>query len=139
MGQYHLIVNKTRREFLDPHSCGDGLKLMEFGCSGMGTMTALTLLLAAHDGRGGGDFQMEDSPVTGSWAGDEIVIAGDYGESRGEPGSHTEGLDDLQVDDDESPTLYDIAREHFEDVGPKVMQVLKGDAYLADKMRTPWN
>ena len=28
MGQYYKVVNKTKKEFLDPHSFGHGAKLM---------------------------------------------------------------------------------------------------------------
>lgn len=88
MGQYHLITNLDRREFLHPHGLGHGLKLWEFIPSGIGPMQALGLLLACSNNRGGGDFsskwhgQGEDlSPeVTdfiGRWAGDRIAIVGD--------------------------------------------------------------
>ncbi len=59
MGQYHYVCNLDKHEFLHPHKFGDGLKLMEFGAGGPGTMTGLALLLAASngpDGRGGGDW-----------------------------------------------------------------------------------
>ena len=84
MGQYHYICNKTKHEYLNPHGFGDGLKLMEFGMSMGGTMTALAILLASCNGRGGGDARIDpDHPlieVVGSWAGDEIAIIGDYHE-----------------------------------------------------------
>ena len=56
MGQYHYVANIDMREYLHPHVMGDGLKLMEFGPSGGGTMLGLALLLACSNGRGGGDF-----------------------------------------------------------------------------------
>ena len=77
MGQYYKVVNLDKKEWLNPHQLGDGLKLMEFGQSTNGTMTALAILLANSNGRGGGDFKQE-SPLIGSWAGNRIVIAGDY-------------------------------------------------------------
>lgn len=64
MGQYHMPVCVDTMEQINPHRFGDGLKLMEFGCSGSGTMAALGLLL-------GGE---------GRWAGKRIVIVGDYAE-----------------------------------------------------------
>ena len=78
MGQYHILVNLTKKEFVYPHQIGNGLKLLEqvgFECS---TATALTMLIAASNGRGGGDF--EEHPLVGSWAGDKIAFVGDYGE-----------------------------------------------------------
>ena len=31
MGQYFKVLNLDKKEYLHPHCCGDGLKLMEFG------------------------------------------------------------------------------------------------------------
>lgn len=104
MGQYHYTVNWDRREYLDPHRFGDGLKLMEFGNSSGGTMLGLAVLLASSNqggARGGGDLHpwhggpgyegRENSfivseayeerlmkHVVGRWAGDRISVLGDY-------------------------------------------------------------
>ena len=57
MGQHHRLVNMDRREFLDCHALGDGLKLAEQVSSGPGGVaSALLVLLAASNGRGGGDL-----------------------------------------------------------------------------------
>jgi len=80
MGQYHVVVNLDKHEYLFPHRLGDGLKLMEFGNSAGGVMTALAILLAVSNGRGGGDLDAE-SPLIGSWGGDRIAIVGDYAEA----------------------------------------------------------
>lgn len=86
MGQYHKTVNLDKREFINPHKLGDGLKLLEqCGWSPGGTNDALHLLLACSSGRGGGDFQ-SDSPLIGSWAGDRIAVIGDYAEPDDIPG-----------------------------------------------------
>jgi hypothetical protein len=79
MGQYYIIINRDKKQFVHPHRFGDGLKLLEFGCSATGTLTALAVLLASGNGRGGGDLRSEN-PIIGSWAGDRIVVAGDYGD-----------------------------------------------------------
>ncbi len=93
MGQYHKVVNLDKREFLHPHKFDDGLKLLEFGCSSDGTMTALAILLAASckgGARGGGDV---DAPkVAGRWAGDRIAIIGDYAEADDVPGVNAEEI-----------------------------------------------
>jgi hypothetical protein len=60
MGQYHLVVNLDRKEFIHPHRFGDGLKLLEFGCSADGTLTGLAILLACSNGRGGGDLHLAE-------------------------------------------------------------------------------
>ena len=70
-------MNLDKKEYIHPHRFGDGLKLTEFGPSGDGTMFALAVLLADGNGRGSGDVHSDD-PIIGSWAGDRIVVAGDY-------------------------------------------------------------
>jgi hypothetical protein len=102
MGQYHLVANLDKREFLYPHEFGDGFKLMEFGQSSGGTLTGLAILLAASNGRGGGDFfdtttSLEHHP--GCWAGDRIAIIGDYFEDGDVPGLTLEDMADLWSDD----------------------------------------
>jgi hypothetical protein len=105
MGQYYVIVNVTKKQFIDPHSFGDGAKLLEFCSSTEGMLLALSALLADGNGRGGGDifcsqYRKEEakyfkkkiktfpnvtkfnSSLIGSWAGDRIVIAGDYADPR---------------------------------------------------------
>lgn len=76
MGQYHKVYNKTKNECLNAHKFGQGLKLVEqIGFEGS-VADVLFLLLANSNGRGGGDF--EDHDIIGRWAGDEIVVQGDY-------------------------------------------------------------
>ena len=107
MGQYYLIVNLDKKQYLHPHRCGDGLKLLEFGCSATGTLTALAILLADGNGRGGGDLRSEN-PVIGSWAGDRIVIAGDYadeGKFTGDPASN----------------LYAVAGKEYQDISRQAL------------------
>ena len=89
MGQYHYVCNLDKREYIDPHKLGDGLKLMEFGNSAGGVMTAVSILLAACNGRGGGDLRADDHPyaaLIGSWAGHRLAIIGDYCEAGDIPG-----------------------------------------------------
>jgi hypothetical protein len=77
MGQYHLVLNKTRKEFIHAHKLNSGLKLCEQIGWFKSPSTALFLLLANSNGRGGGD--VADHSYVGRWAGDEIVVQGDYG------------------------------------------------------------
>jgi hypothetical protein len=136
MGQYYITVNLDRREYLYPHKLGDGLKLMEFGCSSHGTLMALAVLLASGNGRGGGDCR-SDSPMIGSWAGNRIVIAGDYGDpgkfvepltlAEGQTGLEP-GLPSQQTDtteDGEAPNLYQHAKAHFTDISLDIRKVLE--------------
>ncbi len=80
MGQYYKIVNVKKKQYLDPHTFGDGSKLMEFSSNSIGVLAGLSILLADGNGRGGGDLHSENE-IIGSWSGDNIVIAGDYADT----------------------------------------------------------
>jgi len=90
VGQYYVIVNLDKREYLDPHAFGNGMKLLEFGVDGTSVMTGLAILLASSNGQGGGDLHVPEGSewedVPGRWAGDRIVVAGDYDDREGSPG-----------------------------------------------------
>ncbi|MBK6639643.1 MAG: hypothetical protein IPG34_19670 [Rhodocyclaceae bacterium] len=68
-----------KMEFVHPHTLGDGLKLLEMGSGGPGIGTAMILLMAdkAREYRGGGD-PSHGAFVLGSWAGDRVMLVGDY-------------------------------------------------------------
>lgn len=118
MGQYYIAVNLDKKQVVNPHACGDGAKLLEFGLSASGMMSAIAILLADGNGRGGGDLfggkcqtcdghgymrrkngqprrrngmsvgcktchfvgRVPAPEIVGSWAGDRVVICGDYGD-----------------------------------------------------------
>jgi hypothetical protein len=146
MGQYYKVINVSKKEYIHPHNFGDGMKLMEFGCSGQGTMTALALLLSSGNGRGGGDMRSGDS-IIGSWAGDNIVIAGDYDDAG--------KYDDLEVvdkifcrgatcgvltpaecqnDNKDSKNLYTVAEESYKNISVKVLKVMLEDEWLRNNI-----
>jgi hypothetical protein len=79
MGQYHKVYNVDKREMIHGHHIHNGLKLVEQIGHDRSTSTALFLLLANSNGRGGGD--VEDHEFIGRWAGDRIVVQGDYAEA----------------------------------------------------------
>lgn len=113
MGQYYMVVDLDRREYVHPHRLGSGLKLWEI-CAG-NLPRVLAYLLRGSTGRGGGDprvpyqrFQDEDGdvdwaaldeaiaerfPNEGRWAGDRVVIVGDYDESEAFGGLYREVQD----------------------------------------------
>jgi len=133
VGQYYYIINLDKRQYLHPHKFGDGLKLMEFGNSAEGTMTGLAVLLADGNGRGGGDIQSDDS-IVGSWAGDRIVIAGDYADGgKFLPKDATQ--EELQkiADDNysqgynkpENVTLHVYAAAKFKDISDDVIRAIR--------------
>jgi hypothetical protein len=152
MGQYHYVCNIDKREFLHPHKFGDGLKLMEFGPSPSGTMMGLALLLAASNGRGGGDWhawvdgvgyhsadtygadrtldvdkataEQLSAEVPGRWAADRIAIYGDYCEPT-----------DKGVDVAGTPWGDD---KGWTDISEMVLAAMKLDYYLAQDVRAAW-
>lgn len=109
MGQYWKPVNLDKKEYVDPHKLGAGLKLWEQLVSHPGTSAALVILCAAMpEVRGGGDLDLaknwhgpertfpehnatpgpmpESYPTIaartiGRWAGDRIALIGDYAEN----------------------------------------------------------
>ena len=146
MGQYHLILNLDRQQFLEPHAFGDGAKLMEFGTESQGTMTALAILLARDNGLGGGDLHLPentpDADLIGSWAGSRISIVGDYGPPE----------DVLEVDrtaffasvagrqfaeryPNRQPNLYQVAQAIYENVSDRAIRLLQLDPSGAGKLR----
>lgn len=114
MGQYYYVINLDKKQFLHPHRFGDGLKLLEFGCSSNGTMTGLAILLADGNNRGGGDLH-SDKPIIGSWAGDRIIISGDYADNA--PGQES--------------SWHDIAATSFEEISAPVIEALCEDEWIA--------
>jgi hypothetical protein len=143
MGQYHKVVNLDKREFLDPHQLGCGLKAWEQLANHPGTATALLILLATGQGKGGGDLDVDvgwhgstrweqenvndPPPVThdvsyiGRWAGDRITMVGDYGEQG-----------DIQADRRiNTGKIYDlcIPAVHLEKYPEEYEHVDKSDLY----------
>jgi len=120
MGQYYYTVNLDKKQYIHPHRFGDGLKLLEFGCSGQGTMAGLAILLADGNGRGGGDLR-SDHPIIGSWAGDRIVVTGDYADA----GKHGAS---------EASTLYEAIQNDYAwtDISYQVIEALMDDDYLSE-------
>jgi len=145
MGQYYYVVNLDKREYLYPHKFGDGLKLCEFGASGCGTMLGLAVLLSNGNGGGGGDIDSDDE-IIGSWAGDRIVLAGDYGDC-GRFIPNDVSLETLRriarksfsegYQQPERVNLHHLAQVEWTDISDRVLAALKQDEYLAENLRTP--
>ena len=121
MGQYYKIVNIKKKQYITPHTFGDGAKLMEFGMSRNGVLTGLAILLADGNGRGGGDLG-SDNPIVGSWAGDNIVVAGDYADD----GKFVKEID---------KNLYSVASNQGEDISLKVLDALFDDTWFFEEFR----
>lgn len=81
MGQYFVVCNLDKKEFVHPHKLGSGLKLWEQLAAHPGTGAALIVLCASlPQERGGGDLAVNraSKKYIGRWAGDRIAIIGDY-------------------------------------------------------------
>jgi hypothetical protein len=121
MGQYYKIVNIKKKQYITPHTFGDGSKLMEFSMSANGVLAGLAILLADGNGRGGGDLGSKND-IVGSWAGDNIVAAGDYADA----GKFVKEPDQ---------TLYELAGSEGEDISIKVLDALFDDSYYFSEFR----
>ena len=115
MGQFFLVVNTDKKEYLMPHNFGSGLKFMEFTVDGCGVMHGLAHLLAQSS-----DGVAIDAPeITGRWIGDNVVIVGDYDESK----------------------LFDLAQDCYENISNKVICHMAEDRYVRDTLvlRRRWD
>lgn len=85
MGQYYIIANVDKKEYIRTYDFGDLAKLMEFAYPGNpGTVTAaLCILLADGNGLGSGDLH-SSNPIIGSWKYNRVVVAGDYADPNPE-------------------------------------------------------
>ena len=110
MGQYHKLFNLDKKQFVHARRIGNGLKLMEQCGFEKSTASALWLLLAASNGRGGGDAKPH--PLIGTWAGDRIAVIGDYANT-----------DDIVGMD--AKAIY--AEEGFTDISDQVKQMLDAE------------
>jgi hypothetical protein len=140
MGQYHKVFNLDAKQKVNPHACDDGIKLMEFGSSAYGTLSAMALLLAK-----GAGYQ-------GPWAGQRIVVSGDYAdEGRFVPETHAhlnlysydqndeesegeeqEGGESAQ---DERPDRYAEASDIARSLGASVLR--EGHPFVTKSRRAP--
>mgnify|MGYP001570892821 FL=1 len=68
MGQYFLLVNLDKKEVISPHKLGGGLKLYEWMMNE--TARVFPFVMACGDDDGGA--------IRGRWAGDKVILAGDY-------------------------------------------------------------
>jgi hypothetical protein len=126
MGQYFKVVNVKKREYINPHMFNDGMKLMEFGMSAGGTLTALAVLLADGNGRGGGDLNSSNE-IVGSWAGDPIVIAGDYADDG-----------KFLPADKQDTTLYSVVDVEGKDISHLVLDALMEDPWFREDFIKNW-
>lgn len=107
MGQYHILVNLDKREYVHPHELGLGLKQYEHTGFEGSLSDAMYLLSMSSPESGGGDFPKIEN-VSGRWCGDRIVIVGDYTPENAIP----------NVPD--SHTLYEIAIANYTNISDSI-------------------
>jgi len=78
MGQYYVLVNLTKKEIVCPWCIGGFAKLWEWCVNKQAGI--LPFLLRKSSEGGGGDIKKEYE-TAGRWAGDNVVLIGDYDES----------------------------------------------------------
>jgi len=81
MGQYFVLVNLDKKERVEPYPIGCGAKLWEW-CANDGPKLIPFLLRRSNEGGGGDDHDRDQHKYCGHWAGDRIVLVGDYDESK---------------------------------------------------------
>lgn len=119
MGQYHLIVNLNKREYIDPITLGGGMKAIEQLLNPSTTPAAMFMLMVCPTPRGGGDLRRSD--VAGRWHGDKVVIVGDYAQD----GDFTAG-NGVEAGGNESK-LFGHAYSEFTDISDEVIEGLIGE------------
>lgn len=128
MGQYYMIVNVDKKEYISPHDFDCGMKLMEFAnpvYTGK-IMSALAILLADGNGRGCGDLH-SNNPIIGSWKFNRIVVAGDYADPV-----------NPDLPEEQQVSLYHIAQEEYTNVSIPVLLAMADDSYTAEKFAEYW-
>ena len=102
MGQYHSLVNFDKKEYLAPRSLGLGAKQWEHQSDSefpiCGSLSdALYILAMTSPYRGGGDMPL--TQISGRWAGDRVMVLGDYTEDSDLPAEMAGGSLDALVFD----------------------------------------
>lgn len=76
MGQYYKLVNVDKHEYVEPWPLGGIAKFVEW-CTCPHALV-IPYLIGLCNGHGGGDIQPEGKKYLGRWAGNRIMLVGDY-------------------------------------------------------------
>ena len=129
MKQWYMVVNFTKKEYIDPNKHGSTRGLWAQVSQKYGTGSALLLLLACSNERGDGD--LKDHPtekVVGRWAGDIVIVVGDCAETE----------DVSTVDVQEFNQDYGEGGDKFTDISELVREVFEDNLlvrYIGDDWR----
>ena len=114
MGQYHKLINITKKEYVVGHDIGIMSKHYEqIGFEGSMADVFYCLMIAqGNDNRGGGD--VSGHKFIGRWTGDDVAIVGDY---------YTDDLGDNH----KYHCLYDIVEtdKDYKNISPSIRSMLK--------------
>lgn len=110
MGQYFLIVNTNKKQYLSGNSFGEGVADLQI-VSGYHAQ-ALALLMCKMD-----DVRNTEGTLLGIWSGDAVIAAGEYAE----PDKYS-----IKTSTEKEPerNLYKMAKAEFEDIGYKALATL---------------
>lgn len=118
MGQYFLLVNVDRKEYVDPFFVGggSGYKLWEW-CTNNTTRVIPFLIRKSSSIGCGGDLLSDSYKYAGRWAGDRIVLVGDYDDSG----------------------LFTVAEDSYENISKEVREEFNRFIEVDDlKLSTSW-
>ena len=107
MGQYHILYNIDNDEYVHPHRLGMGLKQREHLGGDASLADVLYMLVMTSPHRGGGD--LPETLISGRWAGDRVVVLGDYTEDNDIRGTRNAGT--FYERAVSSPDVFDISAE----------------------------
>ena len=122
MGQYHVLVNYDKKEIVEPYGLGLGAKQREQVGAFNGTIAdAMYLLVMTSPSAGGGDLPL--TGVSGRWAGDRVMVVGDYTQDINVPSI---------------PNASQLYGGKYEDITPMVAIALK-IAFGRDVRESSWH
>ena len=80
MGQYFMLGNLDKKEYVNPWDIHSGAKWYEWAWN---ASHVLMYLIRKSDEGGGGDIALNgDEVYAGRWAGDRVILIGDYDTSK---------------------------------------------------------
>jgi hypothetical protein len=115
MGQYHSIYNLDKQEVIHPHDIGLGAKQREHTGHTASLSDIMYVLTTCSPMRGGGDFWAEVmGDFIGRWAGDRVVVIGDYSEQSDLPDVDFSTLADYKsIANDARAFIFEVYGIHF--------------------------
>jgi hypothetical protein len=102
MGQYFLVVNTDKKQFIDAWKFGEGVAYLQ-AVSGYHAQAVALLTCRMDQVRG------TEGNLLGSWSGDNVIVAAEYS---------------LTGNDGVERNLYKTARDEFEDISYKALAML---------------